>query len=101
MFPEIAQICLLLALCIAISQGGIGLFGSEARCQLVRSASHVQWWLIAIAYAILTYAFISHDFSVNYVANNSNLAQPLIYRISGVWGAHEGSLLLWVLIQAT
>ena len=100
MLPEIAQICLLLALCIALSQGGIGLLGSEIRCQLIRSASHVQSYLIAIAYAILTYAFITHDFSVSYVANNSNLAQPLIYRISGVWGAHEGSLLLWILIQA-
>ena len=101
MLPEIAQICLLLALCIAFSQGGIGLFSSQTRCQLIRSASHVQLYLIAIAYAILTHAFITHDFSVSYVANNSNLAQPLIYRISGVWGAHEGSLLLWILIQAT
>ena len=57
--------------------------------------------LVAIAYAILTYSFITHDFSIAYVAQNSNLIQPMIYRISGVWGAHEGSLLLWVLIQST
>ena len=100
MLPEIAQVCLILTLCIAIFQGIIGLFGSEQRCQLVRTASHLQLGLIAVAYAILTHAFITHDFSVLYVANNSNSAQPLIYRISGVWGAHEGSLLLWILIQS-
>ena len=55
---------------------------------------------IAISYVCLTWAFLNHDFSVLYVATNSNTELPLIYRISGVWGAHEGSLLLWVLVQA-
>ena len=54
--------------------------------------------LVGIAYACLTISFIQNDFSVAYVANHSNTHLPLIYRISGVWGGHEGSLLLWVFI---
>jgi cytochrome c-type biogenesis protein CcmF len=53
---------------------------------------------MAIAYSCLTYSFICHDFSVAYVAQNSNSQLPLLYLISGVWGAHEGSLLLWALV---
>src|SRR6185312_16511224 len=53
---------------------------------------------VALAFAILTYAFLTQDFSVKYVALNSNLRLPWYYRFSAVWGAHEGSLLLWMLI---
>ena len=53
---------------------------------------------VVLAFAILTYAFVTQDFSVAYVAQNSNLALPWYYRFSAVWGAHEGSLLLWILI---
>lgn len=60
-----------------------------------------QWLLIAFPYIVLTYSFIIHDFSLSYVANNSSLQQPLLYRIAAVWGAHEGSLLFWTLVQAT
>ena len=51
-----------------------------------------------VAFACLTRSFVAHDFSVAYVAHNSNSQLPLLYRVSGVWGAHEGSLLLWVLM---
>jgi len=61
-------------------------------------AALVQFLLIGLSYAVLTYSFLVHDFSVSYVANTSNLSLPLIYRISGVWGSHEGSLLLWLLV---
>ncbi len=109
MLPELAQICLILCLIIAVLQGILGLLDRTSSSDvstiselsnIIRPASYVQLFLVAIAYIILTHAFITHDFSVLYAANNSNLDQPLIYRISGVWGAHEGSLLLWVLIQS-
>jgi len=61
----------------------------------------LQWLLIAFPYTVLTYSFIAHDFSLSYVVNNSSLQQPLLYRIAAVWGAHEGSLLFWTLVQAT
>jgi cytochrome c-type biogenesis protein CcmF len=58
----------------------------------------MQLALVGSAFAILTYAFVTHDFSVQYVAVNSNSLLPLVYRFTAVWGAHEGSLLLWALI---
>ncbi|MGI9228400.1 MAG: heme lyase CcmF/NrfE family subunit, partial [Gammaproteobacteria bacterium] len=61
-------------------------------------AARLQLLFLALTFAILTHAFINHDFSVAYVAHNSNSLLPLMYRISAVWGAHEGSLLLWILI---
>ena len=67
---------------------------------LARPAAHIQVLLVGISYVVLTHAFLVHDFSVAYVANTSNLSLPLIYRISGVWGSHEGSLLLWMLVLA-
>ncbi len=63
-----------------------------------RPLAFSQLVLIGIAYAILTHAFIVHDFSIAYVANNSNSLLPTIYQYTAVWGAHEGSLLLWVFI---
>jgi cytochrome c-type biogenesis protein CcmF len=65
---------------------------------LARPAALTQLLFVGLAYAALTHAFIVHDFSVLYVSQHSNLVQPLMYRISGVWGSHEGSLLLWSLI---
>jgi cytochrome c-type biogenesis protein CcmF len=98
MLPEIAQIALILALIIAVFQGIYCFQGNNN--QFAHNATKVVFYLVLIAYLILTYSFITHDFSIKYVATNSNLIQPLLYRISGVWGAHEGSLLLWVLIQS-
>lgn len=62
---------------------------------LARPGAHALWLLTAIAYGCLTYAFYSNDFSVVYVVQHSNSSLPALYRIAGVWGGHEGSLLLW------
>lgn len=105
MIGELGTFSLALALVIAFVQGAIPLIGAHrnqiAWMAFARPATYLHWGLVALAYGLLTYTFITHDYSISYVANNSNNAQPLIYRISGVWGAHEGSLLLWILIYAT
>ncbi len=104
MLPEIGQVALLLALVAALVQVIMPLAGAhrgnEAWMALARPASWLQLGMVAIAYAILTWAFIQSDFSVRYVAENSNTLLPAIYRITAVWGGHEGSLLLWMLIIA-
>jgi cytochrome c-type biogenesis protein CcmF len=101
MIPEIGQFALILALCMAIVQGILPIFGAAKSItgwvHVAKPAAFGQLLFMGVAYACLTASFISHDFSVAYVAQNSNTALPLIYLISGVWGAHEGSLLLWAL----
>ena len=64
------------------------------------SAAHAQLVCVALAYLCLSYAFAVADFSVTYVATNASRDLPLMYRLSAVWGAHEGSVLLWVLMIA-
>jgi cytochrome c-type biogenesis protein CcmF len=102
MVPEIGHFCLVLALCLAAAQSFFGLAGSTKNRQswiaVVRPAALGQFVFTAIAFGFLTNAFIQNDFSILYVASNSNTALPLVYKISAVWGAHEGSLLLWALI---
>ncbi len=102
MIPEIGQFALILALCIAIVQSVLPLagasFGIQRWVAIAKPAALGQFLFVAIAYACLTWAFLEHDFSVLYVAKNSNTQLPLVYLISGVWGSHEGSLLLWSLI---
>lgn len=104
MFPEIGQLCLLLALCMALAQVALPVCGSILKTPSLlasaRYASRAQLLFLVLAFICLTYAFITHDFSVKYVVQNSNTALPLMYRIAAVWGAHEGSLLLWVLMLA-
>lgn len=101
MIPEIGHFALILALCMALVQGTLPILGAGKKISgwvhVARPAAFGQLAFIALAYGCLTYAFISHDFSVAYVAQNSNTALPFLYLISGVWGAHEGSLLLWAL----
>ena len=63
---------------------------------VARPAARAQFVLVAIAFGCLAYASSTNDFSVLYVASNSNSQLPLLYRFAAVWGAHEGSLLLWV-----
>ncbi len=104
MIPEIGHFSLILALLIASVQGVFPLLGA-ARANPVwmrmgRTVATAQLLLVAVAFAALTQAFVVNDFSVAYVASNSNSALPLEYRIAGVWGGHEGSLLLWALILA-
>ena len=104
MIPEIGHFALIIALGIAIVQSVLPLTGASLGIQrwvaLAKPAALGQLLFVAIAYACLTWAFIDHDFSVLYVARNSNTQLPLLYLVSGVWGAHEGSLLLWSLILA-
>ena len=102
MLPEIGHFALILSLCLALFQVVLPLWGAAVNNQqymaVAKSAAQGHLLFMVISFAALTYAFISHDFSVAYVAHNSNSALPLIFRISAVWGAHEGSLLLWALI---
>ncbi len=102
MIPEVGQFALALALCLAVAQAILGI-GGAARGNRVwmaaaRPAAQGQLVFIVIAFGCLTYSFVINDFSVEYVASHSNSALPLQYRIAGVWGGHEGSLLLWTLM---
>jgi len=102
MIPELGQFALVLALTLAVAQGTLPLAGAARRnaswMHLARPAAQGQFVFVAIAFGCLTWSFIHNDFSVLYVTSNSNSALPLQYRIAGVWGGHEGSLLLWVLM---
>jgi len=102
MIAEIGQIALILALLIAVAQSVLPMWGayrSDARLMAFGDrAAVMQFALIAIAFAALTLVFVQSDFSVELVAVNSHTDKPLLYKISGVWGNHEGSMLLWVLI---
>jgi len=93
---------LILALCLALAQGILPLIGAHrgnlAWMALARPAATGQFVFLAIAFLSLTYCFVVNDFSVLYVASNSNSALPVQYRVAAVWGAHEGSLLLWACI---
>jgi len=104
MLPELGQILLILALLVALLQAVLPLAGAQrghaAWMAVARPAAYVQLALVAGAFALLTYAFVVQDFSVAYVAENSNSLLPKVYRYSAVWGAHEGSLLLWTLVLA-
>ena len=102
MIPELGSFALVLALLVALVQGTLPLIGAQrgiaAWIGLARPASSLLFLLVALAFGCLTASFINNDFSVVYVAQHSNSRLPLEYRISGVWGGHEGSLLLWVLM---
>ena len=102
MIPELGHFALILALVLSVLLGVMPLAGSlrgiGSWVALARPLSFNLLAMIAVSYACLTWAFVTSDFSVSYVANHSNSRLPLIYRISGVWGGHEGSLLLWALI---
>jgi cytochrome c-type biogenesis protein CcmF len=102
MIPELGQFALALALVIALAQGVLTLAGAArgeaAWMSVARPAAWGQFVFVAIAFGCLTASFINKDFSVAFVAATSNSALPLQYRIAGVWGGHEGSLLLWTLI---
>ena len=102
MIPEIGQLALLLALAVALVQSSLPIAGaSRDRVEwmaLARPAAQTQCLLVILAFGCLAASFINNDFSVLYVASNSNSALPLQYRIAGIWGGHEGSLLLWLLM---
>jgi cytochrome c-type biogenesis protein CcmF len=101
---EIGQFALCLALGLAFAQSASGLAGSRAsggRAATIASAAATGMLVfIALAFGALTYAFVTSDFSVAAVAANSHTTKPLIYKVTGVWGNHEGSMVLWVLVLA-
>src|SRR5215813_6801431 len=102
MIPELGHYALILALAVALVQASLPLVGA-ARCDvrlmtLGRTAALAQAVLIVLSFAVLTDAYVTSDFSVSTVVANSHSAKPLLYKISGVWGNHEGSMMLWVLI---
>ena len=102
MIPELGHFALVLACVMAALQTFLPVVGTaQNNPVLMRSAYSFalgQGLMALLAYVALTWAFVESDFSVRYVANHSNVDLPLAYRISGVWGAHEGSLLLWSLV---
>jgi cytochrome c-type biogenesis protein CcmF len=102
MIPELGHFALWLALGVSLVLGVVPMAGAQRGradwMALARPAALLLFVLVAIAFACLMASFIRHDFSVLYVASNSNSALPLPYRIAAVWGGHEGSLLLWVLM---
>jgi cytochrome c-type biogenesis protein CcmF len=104
MIPEVGHFALILALSLSICQCALPLLGAhrndQAMMAVARPAAVGQFVFIAISFACLTWSFLQSDFSVLYVANHSQLSLPTPYKISAVWGAHEGSLLLWVLLLA-
>ena len=104
MIAETGHYALILALAVAIVQTVLPLIGARLRdpqlADIAVPAARIQFVLIAIAFAALTVAYVTSDFSVKNVWQNSHSAKPLLYKISGVWGNHEGSMVLWVLILA-
>jgi len=104
MIVEIGHFALVLAFAVAVFQMIVPMIGAHknwsAWMAVASPAASLQFALVAISFAALTYAFVTSDFSLNLVVANSHTDKPLLYKISGVWGNHEGSLLLWVLILA-
>src|SRR5262245_19972457 len=98
MIVEIGHFALLLALAVALVQTAVPAWGAQTRdvrlMQVAEPAAFAQLGLIALAFAGLTYAYVTSDFSVQNVWSNSHSDKPMLYKISGVWGNHEGSMLL-------
>ena len=101
-FVEVGHYALVLALALAVVQAVAPLWGvrrgDASLMAMAAPAAIMQFALVALSFAALTYAHLASDFSLANVVQNSHSAKPLIYKISGVWGNHEGSMLLWVLI---
>ena len=97
MIAELGHFSLILALCMALVLGTLPIIGAfrnqSAWIAVAKPAAFAQLLFMALAYGSLTYSCLTHDFSVKYIATNSNTSLPTLYLISGVWGAHEGSLL--------
>jgi cytochrome c-type biogenesis protein CcmF len=102
MIPEIGHFALILAMLLALVQAALGLIGPRSTqpryVDAVPSAVAGQFVFTCIAMGCLAKSFIDYDFSVRYVAENANSALPLFFRIAAMWGAHEGSLLLWIFV---
>ncbi|MFN4156100.1 MAG: heme lyase CcmF/NrfE family subunit [Paracoccaceae bacterium] len=104
MIVEFGHFALVLALAVAVVQMLVPMWGAYRRnaalMAVAEPAAMVQFVLLAASFAALTYAFVTSDFSLVLVVQNSHTLKPMLYKVSGVWGNHEGSLLLWALILA-
>ncbi len=104
MTAELGHFTLILAFIIALAQSIVPLIGAHKGwsdwMRIAGPAAQVQFVLVGISFAMLTVAFVTSDFSLWLVANNSHSTKPMLYKITGVWGNHEGSMLLWVSILA-
>ncbi len=102
MIIELGHFALILAFAVAVLQAIIPLIGAQKRwpgwMAFAVPAANAQFLLTAFAFGALTYAFVTSDFSVRLVTLNSHTDKPMLYKVAGVWGNHEGSVLLWVLI---
>src|SRR3954470_18476919 len=102
MLIEIGHFAMILALCLSAAQAFFGLAGAHLRRErwqaVASSAVAGQFIFLCLGTYTLVHAFVVNDFSVKYVAEHSNSALPLFYRIAALWGAHEGSLLLWICV---
>src|SRR5947199_5957090 len=102
MLVEIGHFALVLALLVAAVQGVMPLVGASARSRplmdLAPPAALLQFGLVALAFATFMHAHIVSDFSVRNVFENSHTAKPMLYKVTGVWGSHEGSMMLWILM---
>ncbi|SDZ30490.1 cytochrome c-type biogenesis protein CcmF [Jannaschia faecimaris] len=104
MIVELGHFALIVAFAVAIVQTLVPLIGAwkgwSGWMAVATPAATAQVALVAFSFAALTYAFVTSDFSLKLVVLNSHTDKPMLYKVSGVWGNHEGSLLLWVLILA-
>ena len=104
MIPELGHFALILALAVAVVQGVVPLIGASrgdaAWMATGRYAAFLQLFFVATAFGALMYAYVTSDFTVANVAINSHSTQPMLYKVTSVWGNHEGSMVLWVLILA-
>ncbi len=104
MLVEIGHFALVLALLVAAVQGVVPLIGAQAKSRalmdLARPAALLQLGLVALSFAIFIHAHIVSDFSVLNVFENSSLEKPMLYKVTGAWGSHEGSMMLWVFMLA-
>ncbi|MDO9125524.1 MAG: heme lyase CcmF/NrfE family subunit, partial [Parvibaculum sp.] len=104
MIAEFGHFALVLALAVSLAQMIVPMIGAQGRdvalMGVAQPAAVLQFGLVALAFAVLVYAFVVSDFSIKLVYDNSHSAKPMIFKISGVWGNHEGSMVLWVLILA-
>ena len=102
MTGEIGQLSLCLALALSLVQATAGFTGAAKTnsplMTAARSAAFGAFVFLVLAFGALMYAYVTSDFTIAAVAQNSHIDKPLIYKISGVWGNHEGSMLLWLLI---
>jgi cytochrome c-type biogenesis protein CcmF len=102
MIPELGLFSLILAFCLAGLQWSLPWLGllkhNTVWMQSARPLALGQSFFISISFLCLLYAFVQNDFSVSYVAHHSNASLPLVYKISALWGGHEGSLLLWIFL---